>query len=435
MRAPNELLNRNFAGSVLSALFRMALQTVLLLWVLPGFAEARTGDADVASPLAPWAGVWTIMEDSPSLPAMEANQAAVVEIRLTPDGMGLDISRKSPNQPDVREVLIPDGNKRPVEEQNCSGWRSAHLIAEAGLIVESSEMNCKDAASVATSSLRMILAADRIADILALKAGGQTRLAVRRLSFEHDLLSAPDSQTGWKAVAARTELSTPWSIGTIIRLSKIVDIQLLQAALLEKKARLNLTPGSLKEMKAAGLPNGIIDLLVALAYPDQFHIENNGQVELRPWIVSSPGSAGPSSMPPFPLSYYPGAFYNCYSPYGYFYGFPYSGLYSAASCITYYSPFWWDYPIYVPGNGDGVGSVGGDGGGRLTADQGYVQIEPRDTRRHARPREGFVPSSGTYRSGTSSSGSYAGGGAAAAPSASPGGYSSGSSGGGTAVPR
>jgi len=457
MRASNRLLDRSFAVSVLSALFRMALQTVLLLWFLPGFAEDRTGAANGVSPLAPWVGTWTIVEDQPSLGAMGANQAAVVEIRLTSDGIGLDISRKSPNQPDVKEVLIPDGNKRPVEEQNCSGWRSAHLVAEAGLIVESSEMNCKDAGSIATSSLRIILAADRIAHILALKAGGQTRLAVRRLSFEYDLPSAPDSQTGWRAVAARTELSAPWNLETIIRLSKIIDGQLLQAALLEKKTQLNLTPGSLKEMKTARLPNGIIDLLVALAYPDQFHIEKNGQVELRPWIVSSPGSAGPSSMPSGPLSYYPGAFYNCYSPYGYFYGFPFSGLYSAAFCISYYSPFWWDYPIYIPDNGGGGsgGSVGGGGGGRLTSDQGYVQIEPRDTGRHARPREGFVPSSGIYRSGTSSQsyptnygsgtaasssgsnagGSSAGGGAAAAPSASPGGYSSGSSGGGTAVPR
>ncbi len=114
----------------------------------------------------------------------------------------------------------------------------------------------------------------------------------------------------------------------------------------------------------------------------------------------------------------------------------------------------WFYPAKM---GEKVGSYAwvparflpylGGGGGRLTVDQGYVQIEPRDTGRHARPREGFIPSSGTYRSGASSqagygsgttgssSGSSAGGGAAAAPSASPGGYSSGSSGGGTAAPR
>ena len=418
-----------------------AFQLAILIFLFPGCAESQTAGAESEFVSAPWVGIWTIADDQQGNRATNPSQKGTVEIRPTTDGKGLEISRKASNQPDVQEVLVPDGTRRPVNAQNCSGWQSARLVPEAGLIIGSSEMSCKDTGSFATSSLKMITATDTMVDILALKTAGQTRLAVRHLMYERDLTSTGDSQTGWAAVAARTALSAPWNLSTIIHLSRTIDTQLVQATLVEKKARLTLTPSSLKEMKTAKLPKEIIDLLVALAFPDEFHIQKNGNVELRPWLVSSSGSSSSPSYAPGSRIYYPGAFYNCYSPYGYYSAFPFTGLLSTGACLSYYSPFWWDYPIYIPFTAGGTTG----GGAQVSASQGYVQIEPREGTRHARPREGFVPFSGTassqgqpgvYGSGAASSsgGAWSGGGSAA-PSASPGGYSSGGSGGGTAVPR
>jgi len=251
------------------------------------------------------------------------------------------------------------------------------------------------------------------------------------------------------AAAARTAASAPWSLNTIIQLSGMIDTPILQAALMEKNARLSLTTKSLKQLAAAKVPKEIIDLLVAIAYPDKFDIQTNGQVALRPWSVSSTGGSAGIYYPPG-INYYPGAFYNCYDPYGSSFGFGYMGLLSPGSCWSYYSPFWWDYPVYFIGVPSGTGY-----NARLSATSGYIHIEPRaDTGRHARPRQGFVLSGGyqsppgysTTTSGSSSSGSSSGGsstsssggsssGSGGSPSASPGGYSSGGSSGGHAVPR
>jgi len=383
----------------------------------------------------------------------ERSEKVTIEIRATPDGKSLEISRKSAQQPDITEVLTLDGSKKQVDSKNCSGWQSARLIQEAGAIATSSEIACKESGSFATSDLKMILAADQMVDILAIKAGEQTRLAVRRMVFERDLVSQ-ESRPSLATTAARTALSAPWNLETIIKLSGTVDSSVLEAALIEKHTYLKLTSKSLKQMKEASVPKSIIDLLVALSLPDKFQIRKNGQVELKPLALVSSGQM--STSYPFDYGFWPGSFFNCYSPYGY-YGFGYYDWLLPGACYSYYSPLWWDYPIYFPGNpappGGGTGSVS-----RVSANRGYVQIDPIDSGRHAVPRHGYAPqfghpgsssqgssvtsgggsavssagSSGGYSSG--SSGGYSGGGGGGGASASPGGYSSGS-GGGQAVPR
>jgi uncharacterized membrane protein YgcG len=417
------------------------LASTSLVFLLAGSAVAQTKSGD--SPLLPWIGVWSITGSGSA--TTDATQKSTVEIRPTSDFKGLDITRHSPKQPDVSEILIPDGTRRPLITQNCTGWRTARLIPEAGLILESSEMACKDTGSFATSSVKMMLATDQMAEILSVKAAGQPRVAVRHLTFEHELAPAPDLPPAWVGTSARTAISAPWSLDTIILLSKSIETPLLEAAMMEKKVRPRLNSQSLRQLQAAKTPKEIIDLTVALAYPDQFHVEKNGQVILRPWLDSATSGSAASSYAPGFTTYYPGAFYNCYSPQGYL-GYSGFGLLAPGSCWSYYSPFWWDYPIYIPVMVNSGG--GGSGSVPVATPSGYAQIEPINPR-HAIPRGGIYPApgnsgagwqnqSGTYGGSPSYSGGggYGGaGGGSGAPSASPGGYSSGGGGGGQAVPR
>ncbi len=441
-----------------SVLIGAVAALVSLVFLFTGTAMAQTATTGNGSSLAPWFGVWSIADDQSST-GTASNQKNTIEIRPTTDHRGLEIMRKTPNRPDVSEFVIPDGAKRPLNSQSCTGWQAFKYVSEAGSILGSSEVTCKESGTLETATLQTFVAPDRMIEILSVKTAGRTGVAVRHLQYERDLPSTTDSQASWVGVEERIPLSAPWTLDAIIQLSKSVDTQAMQAALMEKKVRLNLTQESLKQMQAAKLPKEIIDLTVALCFPDQFHIEKNGQVELRPWITSSPSAAPIPSQPQGLISYYPGSFYDCYSPQGYYYGFPYSGLLAPGSCWSYYSPFWWDYPIYLPVGGWGGGGGGGGGTGGAPARAmatigGYVQIQPINTPRHAiqrptwRPGEQGQGGSRTYPSapgysggsaasaGGSSAASSSGGGGVSAPSASPGGYSSGGGGGGgTAVPK
>ena len=256
-----------------------------LVFLFTGTAMAQTGTAGNDSSLSPWFGVWSITDEGSST-GTASNLKNTVEIRPTSDRKGLQITRKSPNQPEVSEVLIPDGTRTPLNSQNCTGWQTFKWVPGAGSILGSSEVTCKGSGTLATSTLKTFVAPDQMIEVLSVEAVGRTGVAVRHLQYERDLAPAPDSQAPWSAVEGRIALSAPWTVDAIIQLSKSADTPALQAALMEKKVRLNLTSGSLKQMQAAKLPKEIIDLTVALSFPDQFHIEKNGQVALRPWIAT-----------------------------------------------------------------------------------------------------------------------------------------------------
>jgi hypothetical protein len=466
--------DRGCARNALSALLLVAL-----LLLFPGFSQSQTNTADAKSSLKPWIGVWTFNDDASLTVSSDPNQKAILEILRTSDGKGLDITRKVATQPDVKELLTPDGTKRSVDASNCTGWQTANMIAEAGMIISSSEMICKDAGAFSTTNIKMIVAADKMVDILSVKAGGQTQLGTRRLVLQRELIPAGGSEPAYANTVERIAAASPWNMDMVVRLSKTIDTQLFEAVLMEKKVKLDLNSKVLKDLKKTNMPSEVIDLLVALAYPDKFHIEKNGKVEMRPWIVSSSGTTGSvrnsysNTALPGVTSYYSGGFYNCfyagYNPYSGYYPnglYGYGGLFSPGSCWSYYSPFWYDFPIYVPRSQNSSTVTGPQGTRspssetRLEAGGGYVQIEPQTSNHRAKPRDGNtnVPSSGrsnVYYPPSSSGGSVSSssGGSYSAPAssstaapagdsggssgggASPAGYGSGTSTGHTAVPR
>jgi hypothetical protein len=401
-------------GCVRNALSALLLVTLFLL--LPGFSQSQTKKADGISSLTPWIGVWTFNDDASSTVINDPSQKTTVEIKPMSDGKGLEITRKVVSQPDVKEWLVPDGSKRSVNASNCTGWQTDKMMPEAGIIFSSSEMSCKDAGAFSTSNVKMIVAADRMVDILSLKSGGQTRLATRRLVLERDWATAGSSEPAYANTVERMAASSPWNKDMVVQLSKQIEIHLFEAALIEKKVKLELNAGVLKDLKKANISGELIDLLVALAYPDKFHIEKNGKVELKPWIVSSPSGSvrnsysSSSAALPGGTNYYQGLLYNCgfvdaqYNPYGY------GGLFSPGSCWSIYSPFWYDYRIYIPVSRNYSDSPGGGGSAgvpgprvpssdaRLDAAGGYIQIEPQTSNHHAKPREGSSNSSGGGRS-------------------------------------
>lgn len=440
----------------------------VLMFFLPAFIQAQANPSVLPDPLlTPWIGVWTIVDDQPAESARDQSAKSIVEIGPTVDGKGLKISRKVPQKADVQEALIPDGVRRPIKSNNCTGWQTSKWLPEAGLIVSSSEINCKESESYAISSLRMMVSADRMVDILNIKASGQTRIAVRHLVFSNDFPSTGESPNQL-AMAARMSISTPWDLNKIIQLSKMIDVSSFQAALLERNSHIKLNPKSLKQMTAANVPKPVIDLLVAQAFPEKFVISKNGQVAVSPTIKSEGYDIYSSTAPSAII--YPASRYG-----GYYYPFGYLGNYPGDLYWSYYSPFWYGYPIYFYNSGSSGNSGGSSGsgaesstGGQLSVSRGYVQITPRDTGRQAVPIHGFVQSSGrsagyvqavpsgasqsssgsssgasysappassggsnSSSGGSSYSGSSSGGGA----SASPAGYSSGSNSGGQAVPR
>jgi hypothetical protein len=230
--------------------------------------------------------------------------------------------------------------------------------------------------------------------------------------------------------ARPTVVSSGLSLDEVTEASARVSAAALEAALIETSSGFDLTSKQLLAMDSAGVPDRVIDLLVALSYPEKFLVQRVAQASL----------GGQSTYARDPFLIWP--YYD-----GYYYGSPY-----------FYEPFGFRgyavvqyVPVIIGDGGGGGGNGSASGTGRVVNGQGYTRVVPRDQgpaapappgRTASTSRSAPVDSSsssGSSASGSSSSGSSSSGSSSGGSSSggSSGGSSTGDSGssGRTAVPR
>jgi hypothetical protein len=183
----------------------------------------------------------------------------------------------------------------------------------------------------------------------------------------------------------------------------------LQAAIYELKGGFDLTGERLIELDRAGVPDQIIDLMVAQSFPKRFVVERNTSGG-GGW-----GSSGFDSMWP----YYSDPFFytSYYAPFGYRYW-------------GSYDPYYFQGPGFVVVNPPT--EIQPSGQGRVIDGRGYTRVRMNQPAASG-GSDGWGGASSS--SGTGGSGGSTGGGVTSSGYSSGGGQSSGGDGARTAVPR
>ena len=366
-----------------------SLLLLLAFLLLAAPARAQTIDAR----WAPWLGCWEMVVDTPR------DNAPQVCVTRTPNGgaqFEVTVSGKSV----VEQTVVADGAPHPLLDDECRGEQRAEWSKSGLRLFSSAALACKgDPEPRRVSGLSMIAPNGNWLDIQTVSVGSRETLRVRRYFRPADstYVERPSVAASALTLEEIKEASSKVTSGT------------LEAAITESNVGYKLNARALIDLDDAGVSKPVIDLLVALSYPDKFLVERVGR---GPTSAPSPAGAdpyraGPALGHPY---YYDPFFYSSYyySPY-------------------YYAPFgyyggWYDpYPCcYGGGGGVVVVSPGSTGTGRVVNGLGYTQVRPRET------PPGQIPTPRTTRTATSSSGS-----ARSAPSgtsSSESGSSSGSSG-------
>jgi hypothetical protein len=224
---------------------------------------------------------------------------------------------------------------------------------------------------------------------------------VRRYGLSRDQVRAGGLVA---APGAAPALVDRLAIEEVIEAARKVEPEVVQAAMIEVGTKFPLNKGRIIDLDRAGVPGSVVDVMVALSFPDRFLIERNssggysggGGGWSDPWAVASPF-----------------AMYSMYAPFAYQY-------------LGYY------HPIYGPGYGWVVVNPGQpDTPSRVVDGLGYTRIMPREVQPVRTGDGGTVDRSGSSGgnsgSGGVSSGGYSGGGG--------GGAGGGGGGGRTAQPR
>lgn len=406
------------------------LVAVFALLAMP--ARAQTTDPR----WEPWLGCWTLAVDNlrqreapEDVAGRTARRPTAIDgaprvcVSRTPAGARLETTVGP--QSAIDQTIVADGATHPMTDDECSGTQRAEWSKSGLRLYSSAEIRCKgDDGPRRVSGLSLIAPNGDWLDIQTVTIGERETVRVKRY------YRAADSPRAERPDVASSRLT----LDEVKDASGKVSPAALEAALVETNAGFNLSGKSVRDLASAGVSEGVIDLIVALSYPDKFVIQRLAQVTPagQTTYVRDPFLIGRYDFPYFYDGYYYGSPY-FYEPFGY----------------RGYAAF--DYaPVFVT-PGPGGGSVGGSGTGtgRVVNGQGYTRVIPRaDTgstspppaRASSRsgsssaPVAGTSSSSGSSSSGSSSSSDSSGGGSASSGGGSSSGGSS-DSGGRTAVPR
>ncbi len=412
-----------------------ALAVVLISATLaPGAAAQPSPAAAATAPTdakwTPWLGCWRAVDDPGSGGA---------RVCIMPGDGGVTLRTMVGGQAVSDAPRVADGAPRPVREDGCTGTETARWSATGLRVYRTATAACGTEGPRTLAAVSFFVPGPEWIDVQTVRYGGAVNVRVVRYVRAASQRLADGSPVAQAPSGAGSGLvSRGWTTDEVVEASALLPPEGVQAAISEGPAAFRLNAASLTHLADGGVAENVIDLMVALTYPERFVIDRPGD-----WgggFAPMGVMAGMMADPFFTPLIGPAALYDCYGNYGWA-----SSSYWSR-CAGYSSYNLGMYPGYFNGyyGGNGaygawipvtVGPPGSDeaqGGGRVVNGRGYTQVRPIDTsimgsqpgdRSNGGNSSGTSSSSGSP-SGATSSG-YSGG----------GGMSGGGDGGRTAVPR
>ncbi|MCC7125597.1 MAG: hypothetical protein IT178_12170 [Acidobacteria bacterium] len=423
----------------------MMLRTTLVMAALAlplAPASAQTVDPR----WAPYLGCWQLQRETSGDAVTDLISAAAralppdqkqqdVMICVTPSEKAGAVSQQTvvDNRTVNDETVAGDGSVSTAEEASCTSTRRAEWSTSGRLLYSTGSVACAGQPERKITGLSYVGAGPTWVDIQAVDVRDRRQVRVRRY-----MLSREQRQAGRRAAGIDSPpLFNRWTLDEMKEASRKTSPEALQAALVETGSKLPLNARTLRELAAADVDDSVIDVMMALSFPEKFVIER---------ATTSLGSAGPGGYPPVgpgfgsPLGWTdpwlmasPWGFMSMYSPFAY----QYYGYYDPR-----FGPPGWGWAVVNPNPGGG-GSSEPQVEGRVVNGAGYTRVRPREPEpARVNAGGGTVDRSG---SGGSRDGGNSGGSGGSGGGVTTGGYSGGSSGGSssggssgggrTAVPR
>jgi hypothetical protein len=283
----------------------------------------------------PWLGCWE-MVDGPA-------GAAMLCVRSVHGTEAVEMFTVSDGEIIASETIQADGVERESVREGCEGWGSTSFSDDSDRLYRRSEHVCEGGARRVSTSLMALVSPNEWVDVQAVKVGERTVPLVQRYrAADPEAVRAaglPDitADRSLAVMTARAAASMPPSVEDIIEATSRVDPKAVEVWVAEQGEPLELNAARLVEMADAGVPENVIDLIVAVSYPERFTIGLGGGAEMVAEEELSRAGYGrrmiyPAYFDPFYYSYSPWSSY--YSPWGYWGGYGYYSAYRPTVVIV-----------------------------------------------------------------------------------------------------
>lgn len=352
-----------------------------------------------------WLGCWELVlessrepETAPDLvqrevtPQRDPAPRGQVCVRPAPNGATFTTSVDA--QAPLEQTVIADGADHPITDKDCRGAQRSEWSQNGLILFARATLTCaRGKGDRLVSGLSIVGPGDTWLDIQAAQIDEQENVRVRRYRRVE-----PRSR------GTRTR-SRSLSLDEVQEASGKVSAGALEAALVETNSTFNLTGKRLVALQDAGVPSSVIDLMVALSYPEQFVVERSARADrFEGPYDRDPFGGGWAFGPTWSTHYGFDPFYDYYSPY-------------------YYSPFTYSYlgggtSFIVIEDGGLRPPSRPSGGGRVVDGLGYTRVRPREAEGAFSGLAGRATSTASPGGFSSSDGSTASGGSSSSGSSS-----------------
>lgn len=318
---------------------RAALPLALAMLVgWPSFAAAW--QAPEAAPRladarwAPFVGCWEPV-DAPE------PDAGLLCVR--PAGEGVEMYTLREGETLTSDLLVADGSERPLRAEGCEGTESIRFSEDGRRAFSRSAYTCDGVAQRGSGVLSMASPNEWV-DVRALEVDGERTAWVRRYRLVGAERAAEDGVTdptfGMEVGARTARMVAHRGVGVdqVIEATNTVEAEAVQAWLAARGQGLEPNAADLERMADAGVPESVVDVVVAVSFPETFEVAAGAEPErtarqARPSDVAGYRGGIPWGLRPRSylgyrmLGYGYGSGYAPFYMPGYGYGYGYPGYY------------------------------------------------------------------------------------------------------------
>jgi hypothetical protein len=354
--------------------------------LLLGMAPSPGAAQDMDNRWLPWLGCWEAVDGG--------DEAPLLCVRPASEGAGVEFVTWAEGEASSSEAILADGVPRNAEREECQGIEEARFSGDGHRIYLKSDYVCEGGIERNASGILAMINPMEWVDIKAVDGSPwvlRYRLA-RSSRIEESGLETVVASRASAAKAARISASSRLTVEDIIEASASVDGAAVEALIVEKSDPFAVNADMLVGLDDAGVPDGVIDLVVAVSFPDRFAVKS-GPVQVEEYADETAPRRSIYMAGGFydPFYWGPGFGYSRlgygygYSPYYYGgYGWGYGSSYYGWGYGGYYRPS----TIVVQPRSSGIQMIKGRQGYTSRGGSGY-------TGRRTQPRGGSVSSPGS----------------------------------------
>ena len=176
---------------------------------------------------------------------------------MTAHGDAATITTEVDGKPGLTQQVVADGTERPFSDGGCTGSQQVSWSADRQRLFSRARLTCAGGTARTVSGVSL-LAPDRTwIEAQAIDVGGRSSVRVRRFVRED------------RSLATSGDVHR-LTVDDVKEASAHVAGPAIEAALVESQSTFALTARRLVELDAAGVPESVIDVMVALTYPQAF---------------------------------------------------------------------------------------------------------------------------------------------------------------------